>query len=547
MAESSGQSISKPAGFRLRLCATSIDLLIIMVVVFLVANISALFEYYVPQELTILIIFTLYSAISVAYGNQTLGKRLCGIKVKSYKGSSVGIAASVIRAVVATISLCLMGLPLLFVATRPEKRGLHDLLSGTQVQMLSSKRTRRSRAVTAFVLLIFILIIPHVVAWAKLYLKYRIFCNRAEIAFNQDGSVMESTVKASAVDIDKINQISSWIAEKAMEPVDYLVDFAGNHQVTVVGEQHGIIRYLDFFNKAIYDLYQKAGVRVIALECCRSDQDAEIEKLLTAEEFNTKLALKITREGSWHAWGYKRHWDVLETVWRLNRSLPDGSEPMRIVGILPPCDLISFRMTKEGYIYRFFRALDDLPWLAMHDTHYARCVERQAFKKRRRTVVWVGASHAIKCCSHQVMYKDTVKNHFRMCSMLYGRYGDQVGTILLHGDYFFSTIAKLIEKCSSDSGKNCVGFDITGSPLAKISEDFTQHARSKLDLPFKAFFCGYIILAPLEQIEACDWWDGYISPRMFGLYKPFYEMLCQRKLKDHKEANQYMQQGIQRL
>jgi hypothetical protein len=68
-----------------------------------------------------------------------------------------------------------------------------------------------------------------------------------------------------------------------------------------------------------------------------------------------------------------------------------------------------------------------------------------------------------------------------------------------------------------------------------------------VDLPFKSFFSGYIVLAPLDQIEACDWWDGYISPRMFGLYKPFYEMLCRRKLKDHKEANQYMQQGIQRL
>jgi uncharacterized RDD family membrane protein YckC len=547
MIESSEQDMVRPAGFWLRLCSVSIDLITITVVVVVAANILASFEYYIPQELTIIILYMLYSALSVALWGQTLGKWLCGIKVVSRNGNSVGIAASVIRAVFAAISLCLVGLPFLFVATRREKRGLHDRLSGTKVQTLSSWRTGRRWAITGFAALVLVFLVPHVVAWAKLYFKHKIFHKSADIAFNKQPWINESTVKASVASSNQINQITSWISENAQEPVDYLVDFADRHQLTIVGELHGIIQYLDFLNEAIYDLYHKAGVRVIALECCRSDQDADIQNLLAAEEFNTELALKITRGGSWHAWGYKRHWDVLETVWRLNRSLPDDSEPMRIVGIFPPCELISFRMTKEGYIYRLFRALDDLPWLAMHDAHYARRVELQAFKKWRRTLVWVGAAHAIKCCSHQVVYRDTVKNYFRMGSMLCGRYGDQVGTILLHGDYFFPTITELIEKCSSNADKNRAGYDITGSPLAEISEDFTQHVRLKVDLPFKAYFSGYIILAPLDQIEKCDWWEGYISPRMFGLYKPLYEMLCERKLKDHREANQYMQQGIQNL
>jgi len=547
MIEPSEQNMSRPIGFWLRLCAISIDLLIIIVVVVLAANISASFGYYIPQELTILIIYMLYSIISLACGGQTLGKRLCGMKVVRCNGNSVGTAASVIRAVVATISLCLIGLPFLFVATRRRKRGLHGLLSGTKVQSLSNRRRRRRWVVTTFVVLVLILLVAHVVAWADLYFQYKLFHNRAEIAFNQHPWVIESAVRASAVDSNQINQITSWITDNAQEPVNYLVDFASRHQVTIVGESHGIVQYLDFLNEAIEDLYHKAGVRVLALECCPSDQDADVERLLTAKEFNTDLALNIARRGPWQAWGYKRHWDVLETVWRLNRSLPEGSEPMRVVGIFPPRDLISFRMTKEGHIYRLFRALDDLPWLAMHDAYYARCVEQEAFKKWRRTLVWVGASHAIECCSHQVVYKDTVKNHFRMGAMLHGSYGDQVGAILLHGDYFFPTIAKLIENCSSDTEKNRAGFDIARSPLADVREDFASHVRSKVDLPFKAFFSGYINLAPIEQIEQCDWWEGFISPRMFGLYKPFYEMLCQRKLKDHREANRYMQQGTRRL
>jgi hypothetical protein len=66
-------------------------------------------------------------------------------------------------------------------------------------------------------------------------------------------------------------------------------------------------------------------------------------------------------------------------------------------------------------------------------------------------------------------------------------------------------------------------------------------------LPFGAFVSGYVIVAGLDHVERCDWWDGFISPHMFGLYKPLYEMLCRRKLKDHYEASLYMRQGIRRL
>jgi len=137
MTEPSKQSRTRPAGFWLRLYATLIDLTTITSVVVLAADISASFEFYIPQEVTILIFYTLYSAASLACGGRTLGKWICGIKVNRCNGNSVGTAASVIRALVVAISLCLVGLPFLFVAFRRQKRGFHDLLSGTTLRDMS--------------------------------------------------------------------------------------------------------------------------------------------------------------------------------------------------------------------------------------------------------------------------------------------------------------------------------------------------------------------------------------------------------------------------
>lgn len=525
-----------------------IDLAAISLFIALAANIAASFGLYVPIELTILALYTLYNAICQPIWSCTLGQWACEIKVVRRNGRPMGYLASSIRALIQTLSLLLLGLPFIAVAVRSDKRGWHDLLARTEVQFMTKPTTRRRWAVAVVCACIACWSLYQGYTWIHLFGIHHAFTEDANQTRLRNSETVKDRVEVNSLDDRALDEISTWLDGNWQDPAPYLVHFAAQHRVTIVGEVHGKKPFLEFLNRSIPELYHTAGVRVIALECCRRDQDALLRKLVTADEFDEALLLNIARGHPWHAWGYEEHWRVLESVWKLNQSLPHTSKPMHVVGIFPSIDLISFRMLKEGHVLRLFRLLDDLPLLFMHDAFYARCVERQAFDLQRRTLVWVGASHAIQCQSSQKTRNDQSRCHFRMGAMLCGRYGRQVGSVFLHNDYKFKNIAGLLERCSVVQETKQIGFTITDSPLGLVCDNAWPETKyGRVELPLKAFFTGYIVVAPLEEVVPCAWWKSYINRRMFGLYKPFYEKLCERKLRDYQEANRYMEEGVHRL
>jgi len=346
-----------PPGFWLRACAALIDLTAITVVVVLAASVAASFECYVPIEWTVLVVYALYNTILLSVTCTTLAKWLCGIKVTRRNGRRISLPLAAVRALAQTVSLLFLGLPFVVVATRRSKPGLHDLLSGTRVQYVPNQVTRRRWAVAALSMLIAAGVAVHAFSWTKMYRIHRAFVDDAQAAARDHVRPVTDNLDASSVDESRTGKIATWLSAHSQEPRQYLVDFAGRHQVTIVGEVHGRKQLLEFFNDAIVDLYHKAGVWVIALECCRRYQDAELQRLVTADHYDPELALDIAREAPWRAWGYKEHWDVLESVWRLNRSLPKDAEPLRVVGTFPPGDLISFRRLQSPFLKSILRHL----------------------------------------------------------------------------------------------------------------------------------------------------------------------------------------------
>lgn len=520
----------------------------IVLVVNLIANTAASFELYLHLELTIIAVYFLYNIVCLALWSQTLGKWLCAIQVIRCSNQPVNWFISTIRALIQALSMLFLGLPFIGAAVHRNRRSWHDRLSGTQVQFLekSTPRKRWTVAVVGVVIACFVSYYGY--KWISLFGMHQAFCRDANQAKHHTLYDLKNLKEVNSLDEFQLSTVSTWLDENYQEPVQYLVRFAARHDVTIVGEVHGKKQLLEFLSRSIPELYHTAGVRVIALECCRSDQDALLRHLVTVDKFDEALLLDIARSSPWHAWGYEEHWRVLESVWQLNQSLPPTSEPMDVIGICPNIDLISMHMIKEGHIYRLFRILDDLPYLLMHDAFYARCVEQQAFDQQKRTLVWVGASHAIQCQSSQRFRNGQAKRRFRMGAMLYGRYGRQVGSVLLHNEHSFKNIANLLEKSPVVQQKKQIGFTIADSPVDVLYDNSSFVVKyGKVELPLEAFFSGYIVVAPLQETYPCLWWKTYITPRMFGLYKPFYEKLCERKLENHKEANIHMNEGSHRF
>ena len=139
--------MKKVPGFWLRSCSVVIDLIAIWLLVFLTANIAASFGQYIPIEFSILVLYTLYNAISQPIWSCTFGQWACEIMVVRRDGQRIGFLTSSVRALIQTLSLLLLGLPFIAVAVRKDKRGWHDLLAGAEVQFMTRPTTRRRWAV----------------------------------------------------------------------------------------------------------------------------------------------------------------------------------------------------------------------------------------------------------------------------------------------------------------------------------------------------------------------------------------------------------------
>jgi hypothetical protein len=234
-------------------------------------------------------------------------------------------------------------------------------------------------------------------------------------------------------------------------------------------------------------------------------------------------------------------------VWQLNKSLPEGKEKMRVIGIDFKWDGPSFGITGSsqecagGPLWeklRFIRMLDDFPLLLKRDEVMARNVEKEIIEKGKRGIVWVGLNHDyINYRQARIINEKVFSEWSRMGFMLHQKYGNQVFHIRLHTSYNSPMIAKLIERAVAERENTPVGFDVVGSPFALLRNSDSGYFRFRPGVCFSDVASGYVYLKPVNKLKRCEWLSGYISRDMFVKNKPFYEGECGHKLNNAKEAN----------
>ncbi len=542
--------LDKPVGFWLRFCAGLADIGAIVAFVIALAEMAALLGWYIPIELAVIVTYAAYTAVSVAWKGTTVGKWLCGLEVRCRDGRKPGPVRSIIRAALTALFLFpFLGLPLLTIAARRSKRGWHDAISGTQVCFIENCHIRRRRAASVVCAVLIGWIAVQTGRGWHLYHTHASWGADAEAAIEKRIAHTSPLIEVSSLDESQRSEMAAWLSEHAQQAAEYIVDLAGQHQVTIVGEIHLKKQSLEFFNQIIPDLYHKAGVRTLALEYCCSDQDTRLKRLVNSKDFDRGLAADIARGTLWPIWGGKGYWDVLETVWELNRALPEGQERLQVVGICPRVDLVSFKALKDGPLVEKLRIIrlvlrDNLLLNFLPDAYYARNVERQAFGKDRRTVVWVGAAHTPLVPLQTALEGGRIWREYRMGSMLHGRYGGQVAQVRLHSESSQGGIARLIEECAKGNMQSSIAFAVRDSPFTDLKDSSEIVYLSDPNRRFVDAASAYIFLAPIDELDTCDWTDGYVSRRMFGRYKPFYESVCERELLNTQEANRLLPENF---
>jgi uncharacterized RDD family membrane protein YckC len=522
------------AGFCVRFAAVWIDTLIVYI---LVKTAIALLNYcgvYVPIELTVIIALGAYSAVLLGWKGRTLGKAICGLAVCSLDESPIGYLRAFYRETICkAVSAVFFFGGFLRVAFSRNKRAWHDSLSRTVV--VYSPDARRARVVPPLVLAMSALLVGPRTVQVTLAC-----CEANRLAVEPD--IINSLSQRDPSSLSDVSELepndrlvfAEWLNNNGLDPIEYAVQTARKHQVTIFGETHFKQEYLQFLSRLIPELYHRAGITCVAMEVCQAEDNAKLVQLVTSETFDRDIAIQIARNGPWQAWGCREYWDVLETVWRLNQSLPAEKSKMRVVGLMDyKWDGPSLGLVRSGPLWerlRVFRVLDDIALiLKAGDGIYARNVEKEIIEKGEKGIVWVGASHSPTNYVFRQKYA-------RMGFMLHHKYGSRVFQIRLHEPYCGEAIAALIER----TAKGPVGFDVASSPYGPLRDDSSIYFRHQPKVCFSDMASGYIFLKAYKRLNRCDWLNGYISKDMFVRNKPFYEALCGRKLKDHREANEFM-------
>jgi hypothetical protein len=134
-----------------------------------------------------------------------------------------------------------------------------------------------------------------------------------------------------------------------------------------------------------------------------------------------------------------------------------------------------------------------------------------------------------------------------MGSMLFGRYGSAVGQTVLHYRTQTDRVARLIEESAQQCSKTRIAFATADSPFAKLRDEQVYEYKCRPGRGLADLASHYLMLTPEEELRECDWMEGFLSRRMLGRNRPYYELLAGGAVDDLSDGNQRIAEGARRI
>jgi len=277
-----------------------------------------------------------------------------------------------------------------------------------------------------------------------------------------------------------------------------------------------------------------------------------LQELINSEEYNEDLALEIARNHGWPDWGYQGYWDVLNTVWTLNRNLSKKDKPMRLVGIDSDWNGAALALTGVGdnkvrgvpfwEKFRILTTIGDLMKIVYRDEIMARNVVKEIINKGDKGIIWIGTNHSYTHYGQPiVLYDSVIGENNRMGVILSNKYKDEIFQIVLHADISDSkNIDNLFKRAVYERNLAPIGFTTKDSPIAHLRDSSNYFFRHQPEVAFRDLAEGYIYFKPQSEFEYCEWTDNYVSQKMFFKYKPYFEARYNQHFKSADAINSYM-------
>ncbi|MHC4714437.1 MAG: ChaN family lipoprotein [Planctomycetota bacterium] len=312
----------------------------------------------------------------------------------------------------------------------------------------------------------------------------------------------------------------TYLRESGKPPIDYVVSKFKDHDVVMLGEMHEIKEYLRLYADLLDPLYHKANVRVLAIEILKSKHNDELARLVTAAEYDREGVLDVFRDEFRGAWGFKEYVDLVEAVWRLNSTLPEGAEKLLVIGLASDMNILKPETVD-------FEA---------NERNAVEVISREILEKGRKGLVPIGYNHTF------LKYRQPTGGRGRRAGpgkgrlgfQLYEKYGDRVFQVCLHLDHMDAVameegeqslrpvLGGLVERVFRMNGSAPVGFDVVGSPFANLRDRKSYYFRRQNKVTFADIAAGYIIVKPYNKLDRkMTWVEGFITERNFEKARAF--------------------------
>ena len=310
-----------------------------------------------------------------------------------------------------------------------------------------------------------------------------------------------------ALDAARLAPLLSFAESQWRSPEDYILAAFARHDVVMLGEFFKIRQNVQLVGALIPRLYA-AGIRNLGIEYALSDDQPQIDALLTAPAWDEDRARAITFD--WLVtWGYQEYIDLYRAAWQVNQGRPAGAKPFRIVGLNVRQNWEYLRTQKDladpAAVAKIFAP-------GVPDAHIADVIDREFTRAGEKALVFCGSQHIFTRFRSAAYEKNAAAMKLpetrRAGNIVYGRIGTRVFSIPLHAPWpdpgqktglaypVGGTIDALIEALPPE--KRSAGWDTAGTPVGALPLGRSPYSDGAPTGTLADLFDGYIVQGPIS-------------------------------------------------
>jgi hypothetical protein len=192
-------------------------------------------------------------------------------------------------------------------------------------------------------------------------------------------------------DDNKLQPYIKVLSEQGKEPLSFVIDNFQNHDLIIFDDAlHTAVEPFEFYQKLIKAPSFYSSVKYIFLEVISINKQQYIDAYFNSDPENRELLFPAFQDDvNGTGWSYKTYFDLLHTIYTLNKTLPEDQR-LKVIGVSNPTYWSEIKTVKDLELFqKSMRSYD----FVMYKTI---AVEMDNFDNDKKGIFLTNTRHAYK-------------------------------------------------------------------------------------------------------------------------------------------------------